>query len=844
MKYKAILLIFFLAVSLTVSAVEPTADCYFEYVYNHGEKTAEITEHFDAHTGTPIPKDFVLPDYVMPPFNQVKYQIIGFYKNGVFRGCSKIESIAIPTHYKLIPSMTFIDCENLKKFSWKTGSSEGRCVDRYIEDGVLYSLYDHYESSYGIWQMFCYPAGKPESEFQVPAKCNSIGEYCFYKQRHLEDITLHDKLRRIEKYAFYGCEKLLSITVPAEVSVIGVSAFEGCSSLERALIPASVAMISERAFANCSNLKTLTIENGVETIGSEAFADCASLETIIIPSSVTKIDERAFAGCSNLKTVILQAGIRTFEADAFSGCNSLKDIRIVDLSGWCESDFATPLSNPAYLSKALNCMGDILVDLTIPATVTRIGQNAFYGYTPLKSITIHDKLLSISKDAFGECSGIDKICISDLAAWCNIEFASETSNPLLYGRTLSVNGVDIDVLKIPEGVGEIKQYAFVNGNFTQIWIPASVTTIADAAFKGIIPNSVRCYSETPPAVSSMAFSDYSATLFVPIGAKSYYWVHTVWGRFTEMKDIPVDAISISLDKSDYEMYVRDTLSLHVIFNPAETTDKDIIWSSSDESVATVQDGLVTALKSGNVIITATTNNNMTASCRLTIKDVFAKEIKINPTELRLHPGYSTKLAVTLLPENTTNQLLDYHSDNMSIATVSQDGIVEAISVGHTQITVSTTDGSNLSATCVVHVMPIMISSITLNASSVEGSEGDKIQITATAFPEDATNKVLMWSSSNESVATVDDTGLISLEKKGTAVITASATDDSGVSAECAVVVSELDGIVDIIADKSVYVRIFSLNGVLVYEGVYADAKLLPDYYIVVCDGRSTKVKVK
>ena len=56
MKYKAILLIFFLAVSLTVSAVEPTADCYFEYVYNHGEKTAEITEHFDAHTGTPIPK--------------------------------------------------------------------------------------------------------------------------------------------------------------------------------------------------------------------------------------------------------------------------------------------------------------------------------------------------------------------------------------------------------------------------------------------------------------------------------------------------------------------------------------------------------------------------------------------------------------------------------------------------------------------------------------------------------------------------------------------------------------------------------------------------------------------
>ena len=99
-------------------------------------------------------------------------------------------------------------------------------------------------------------------------------------------------------------------------------------------------------------------------------------------------------------------------------------------------------------------------------------------------------------------------------------------------------------------------------------------------------------------------------------------------------------------------------------------------------------------------------------------------------------------------------------------------------------------------------------------------------------------------SSNPEIATVNQEGCVTSISVGDTKITASATYDSGVSAECAVTVSEYGGIDDIIADKSVYVKIFNLHGVLVYEGVYSDAKLLPDYYIVVCDGKSTKVKVK
>lgn len=248
-----------------------------------------------------------------------------------------------------------------------------------------------------------------------------------------------------------------------------------------------------------------------------------------------------------------------------------------------------------------------------------------------------------------------------------------------------------------------------------------------------------------------------------------------------------------------------------------------------------------------IIVRSKDKSGISTNFDVTVKEAgftFIKSLSFYEEDHVVPVGKKYQPLPIFTPSNATDKSLEWLSSDTSIASVNDMGLITGISKGDALITAVTKDGSNLSATCVVHVMPIMISSITLNASSVEGSEGDKIQITATAFPEDATNKVLMWSSSDESVATVDDTGLISLEKKGTAVITASATDDSGVSAECAVVVSELDGIVDIIVDKSVYVKIFNLKGVLIYEGIYSEANLVPDYYIVVCDGKNIKVKVQ
>lgn len=224
----------------------------------------------------------------------------------------------------------------------------------------------------------------------------------------------------------------------------------------------------------------------------------------------------------------------------------------------------------------------------------------------------------------------------------------------------------------------------------------------------------------------------------------------------------------------------------------------------------------------------------------------ATNIHLEPDNVTLSVGESVTLTAIISPEETKNKNLFWTSSCDAIATVDQQGHVTGLSDGGCFVTAKTTDGSDLSASCMIMVKEaeILVSSISLNPSAAAGEEGELIQLNATVLPEDATNKTVEWKSSDESVATVDGSGLVPLHKKGTAVITASATDGSGVSAECTVVVTEYAGIKDILTDKDIYVKIFNLQGIKVYEGMYSEANLAPDYYIVVCDGKYAKVKVE
>ena len=182
--------------------------------------------------------------------------------------------------------------------------------------------------------------------------------------------------------------------------------------------------IGSRAFYDCTSLNDITIPEGVTAIGSGVFSKCSSLTSINIPESVTLIGDRAFYWCSSLTDINIPEGVTTIGSEAFFGCSSLPSI-------------------------------------TVPKSVTSIGSRAFSG-----------------------CSSLTGVYISDLNAWCGINFGDECANPLYLARNLYLNGQLVEALEIPESVSVIPAGLFRNAKcLKRVAIPRSLAGVAANAFE-------------------------------------------------------------------------------------------------------------------------------------------------------------------------------------------------------------------------------------------------------------------------------------------------------------------------------------------------------------------------
>ncbi|MDE6341414.1 MAG: Ig-like domain-containing protein, partial [Muribaculaceae bacterium] len=215
----------------------------------------------------------------------------------------------------------------------------------------------------------------------------------------------------------------------------------------------------------------------------------------------------------------------------------------------------------------------------------------------------------------------------------------------------------------------------------------------------------------------------------------------------------------------------------------------------------------------NATITATTANGLKASCEVTVKAkvIEAQGITLDVTEKTLTEGDTFTLTATIDPETTTDKTVTWSSSNTEVATV-ENGKVTAIAPGTAVITASTANGLTASCTVTVERKIILATSISLDKTSIEAEAGTTVTLTATVLPDDATDKTVAWSSSDESVATVDQEGNVSIIALGYAVITAETTDGSNLYAECSV-----SGIsyVESLVRESGNVDIFSLDGILI-----------------------------
>ena len=254
-------------------------------------------------------------------------------------------------------------------------------------------------------------------------------------------------------------------------------------------------------------------------------------------------------------------------------------------------------------------------------------------------------------------------------------------------------------------------------------------------------------------------------------------------------NVPVD--SVTLNKSALTLNKGDTETLIVTVLPDDATNKAVTWSSSNEAVATVdQNGQVTAKGKGTADITVTSQADSTkkATCSVTV-NVPVDSVTLNKSVLTLNKGDSATLVAAVLPDDATNKAVTWSSSNEAVAAVDQNGKVTAKGKGTATITVTSQADSTKKATCTVTVN-VPVDSVTLDKSELTLTEGDTETLTATVLPDDATNKSVTWSSSNEAVATVDQNGTVTAIAVGSATVTATSQTDSTKSASCEVAVEK------------------------------------------------------
>ncbi|MBQ6302047.1 MAG: Ig-like domain-containing protein [Bacteroidales bacterium] len=254
----------------------------------------------------------------------------------------------------------------------------------------------------------------------------------------------------------------------------------------------------------------------------------------------------------------------------------------------------------------------------------------------------------------------------------------------------------------------------------------------------------------------------------------------------------VSVSGISLDKTELSMIEGDTQALTATVSPSNATNQSVTWTSNNESVATISySGVVTAKSPGTATITVKTNDGgKTATCDVTVKAkvVSVTGVTLDKASLTLTEGETQTLVASVTPENATDKSLSWSSSNNSVATISSNGQITAVSAGTATITVKTNDGGK-TATCAVTVMAktVSVTGVSLNNTSLTMTEGETQSLVANVTPENATDKSLSWSSSNNSVATISSDGQVTAVSAGTATITVK-TNDGGKTATCTVTV--------------------------------------------------------
>lgn len=717
--------------------------------------------------------------------NDIKYTVTEIGESA-FKGNSYVEEINLPNSIITIGSNAFYDC---------TGISQIKIPDSvlYLGEGVFAESY--LDSVYLSKQL----VEIPDKAFQnchqlkyvfIPESLRVIGSSAFYNSC-INNIELPNSIISIGSQAFYGCDDL-TIRIPDSVVTIGRQAFAWTENLNLTLsdsieelgeeafyssnitsiiLPKNLKNLSKGLFRDCYYLTNVTLPTHLETIKDYSFSNCLALDNLQFPIGMSTIGSYAFQNCSSLRHISLPSTINSIKEGAFYLCTNLKSAEL-------PNNLTTLATNIFFNCKSLE-------NVVFPKVLTSIGNSAFYGCSSLSYVELPNTLKIIDSNAFFQ-AGLISLFIPDSVDKLN---------------TFCFNGCNkLESLIIGNSLKTLTGTEFSNcTNLSYLTLGNSLENISYSTFTNcdnII--EIFCLSHMPPHNDSEAYLSLFSTkvyenaiLHIPYGSKEYYMSQSSfnpWVKFLNIEEMEapyIEAESITLNLEQILLEEREMIQLVASVFPENTTDKFIIWNSSNSKIASVnEDGMVTAHSTGECTITASCGE-VSTSCMITVKKPKLKGLEIIPNSAIIKTGTTLQLNVIADPIDADFSLIWETSDDQ-IAIVEDNGLVKGLLPGNVIIKATSENGLTANSSIIVESEVIEIEEIHLNVNYLEMEIGEEVILNASFIPENATETDLTWTSSNINVVKVDN-GIVKAQGEGYATITVMTSNE--LTATCDIVVT-------------------------------------------------------
>lgn len=760
-----------------------------------------------------------------------------------FNGCTSLEKVVIPNSVTTIKGAAFLACSKLSDVTLSKnllslgGYAFGDCdslesieIPKSIETTTK-EYYIQYIYGYQ-WGVFIACDNLKEIIFEKGT--TQIAKGMFANNESIEQISIPDTVTLIGDQAFLNCTSLSDVRLSQNLITVGQEAFMGCTSITKIKIPDSVTTIKGAAFLACSDLSDVTLSRNLISLGGYAFGDCDSLESIEIPKSVKDTTSEyygqyiydyqwgVFIACDNLKNITFEKGttqivygmfannesiekieipetVTTIGSDAFYKCTSLTEINIPDTVltvgsyafGGCKNLEKVHLpKNIKNIEKGTFKDCSVLKDITIPDTVMKIGDVAFSGCTALPQITLPASVQTIGDKAFSHCEALADVKLSEgLISIGSYAFEYNIALPkVTLPNTLESLGerafqycdvlADVD---LGTGLKVIPEYCFYQDPALQkVILPYQFTTVNAGAFENCTKLTDITFNRNVSSVDASALSYKDKTTIH--GVKGTYAETFASDNGFKFEALNAPATGITLSKEKIEIAKDKSIRLTASLTPVDTSD-ELTWTSSNEEVATVEDGVVKAVGLGEAEIVAMAGS-VTKSCPVKVYQG-VNNITLDVTSHTMTIGDFLQLTATIYPKDAEYKDVIWSSDNEDVAVVDQKGLVQAKAYGKVKITATSKDGG-LEAVCNVTVEPVAVTEVSLNAKAVTLKVGETYQLKETVLPENATDKTVTWTSSNTKAATVSG-GAVTAVGTGSAVIIVK-TNSGAKTASCTVTV--------------------------------------------------------